>query len=341
MTPMTRIESTRPFEDQQNPVETSRTNFRSWPIWCVFIGCASAILLAVEHGYEGPFYRLTTLLHHPTTAEAPFGYRLLLPWLGLAMQAIRPSLSDHNVFIYTQILAIVAALALSGEWTEIFLPRIGRPLAYLVATAMICPTIAYWTFYDNAIVAFWAGCLLLLYYERPVLFVILLAIGTLNHENTLLLVPCALAYWWPTKSKRSIVLFGLAQVAAWAAVRWLVVHYLASGAIFDNHIWNNLHPSSMYTLGGLFLSVILLLPWWALAALGWKHSPYILKCASISLPELILITFLFGKFDEPRQFVAFIPACVGLIACWVGHELGKLQTVRNFESPEEDAQQVA
>lgn len=321
----------RPAPGTENPAPMHAA-LGGWPVWCVFIGCASAVLLAVEHGYEGPFYTLNTILHHPRTAEAPFGYRLLLPWLGLGMQAIHRSLSDHNVFIYTQLLAIVAALGLTGEWVQIFAPRFGRPFAYVMATVMICPTIAYWTFYDNAIVAFWAGCLLLLYYERPVLFVILLAIGTLNHENTLLLVPCAVAYWWPTKSKTSTVLFGLSQVVAWATVRWLVVHYMPSGAIFDNHIWKNLHPSSMYTWGGMFLSLILLLPWWALAALGWRHSPYILKCAALSLPELILITFLFGKFDEARQFVAFIPACVGLIACWIRSQFERPSAENSYES---------
>src|SRR5579862_6103420 len=330
MTPISQSRSELQAHAQKSHSTESDGAARNWPVWCTFFGCAATMLLAVEHGYEGTFYTLDTILHHPSAANPPFGYRLLLPWLGLLFQSIRPAMSEHNVFIATQIVAIVAALALSGEWARIFLPRFGRPFGYVAAAMIISPTIAYWTFYDIAIVAFWTGCLLLLYFERPVLYVILLAIGTLNHENTLLLVPCAVAYWWPRKPKQFTVIFAVLQVAAWAAVRELIVHLMPSGAIYVSHAWYNLHPSSLYTAGGLFLSAIVLLPWWALAALGWKHSPYLLKCAALSLPELIVITFLFGKFDEPRQFVAFVPACVGLIACWLRHALEKSAADNNY-----------
>lgn len=254
-------------------------------------------------------------MHRPATANAAFGYRLLLPWLAVKLQGIGHSLTDHNAFIATQILAIVAAVALSGEWTRLFLPRFGRQFGYVATTLMICPTINYWTFYDIAIVAFWTGCLLLLHKRRLALFVALLAVGTLNHENTLLLIPCAVAYCLPRIKLGKLVLFTIAQVAAWALVRLAVTHLYPSGALFDNRISDNLHFWHFYTAQGLFFAWVVLLPWWALAMLGWRHSSYLLKCSALSLPGLFLVTFLFGKFDEARQFAAFTPTCVGLMAC--------------------------
>ena len=183
------------------------------------VGCAATLLVALEHGQERSFYQISTIMHRPATANAAFGYRLLLPWLAVKLQGIGHSLTDHNAFIATQILAIVAAVALSGEWTRLFLPRFGRQFGYVATTLMICPTINYWTFYDIAIVAFWTGCLLLLHKRRLALFVALLAVGTLNHENTLLLIPCAVAYCLPRIKLGKLVLFTIAQVAAWALVR--------------------------------------------------------------------------------------------------------------------------
>jgi hypothetical protein len=303
-----------------------RSAFRRLPDWCCAVGCAATMLVALEHGREGSFYELNTIMHRPATANAAFGYRILLPSVAVQLEGVQHSLTDHNAFIATQILAIVAALVLSGEWGRLFLPRFGRPFGYVVATLMICPTIQYFTFYDIAIVAFWTGCLLLLYRRQLALFVSLLAIGTLNHENTLLLVPCAVAYCWPCMKLGRLFLFTIAQVAAWILVRMLVIRFQPAGAFFDNRIWDNLHFWHFYTAQGLFFAWVVLLPWWVLAILGWRHSPYLLKCSALSLPGLFMVTFLFGKFDEARQFAAFTPTCIGLMACWLRHSLMHLTT---------------
>lgn len=295
--------------------------FRSWPDWCCAAGCSAAILVAVERGHEGSFYPLSTIMHRPGTANAAFGYRLLLPALAVQLERIKHSLTDHNAFIATQIVAIVVAVVLSGEWGQLFLPRLGRQFGYAGAALMICPTIDYWTFYDIAIVAFWTGSMLLLHRGHVTLFVILLGIGTLNHENTLLLVPCAVAYFWPRMKLGKVVLFALLQIAIWISVRILVIRLAPGATLFDNRVSENLHFWHFYTAQRLFFAWVVLLPWWMLAISGWRNSPYLLKCSALSLPGLFLVTFLFGKFDEARQFAAFIPTCIGLMACGLRHRL--------------------
>ena len=90
---------------------------------------------------------------------------------------------------------------------------------------------------------------------------------------------------------------------------------------FDNRIWDNLFFWRFYHMQSIFFACIAVVPWWAVACKGWKHSSSLLRCCALSLPGLYLVTFLFGKFDEARQFDAFIPVCMGFIACWLRSEL--------------------
>jgi hypothetical protein len=287
------------------------------PTALVWLGCCVTILMAVERGYEGAWYRLDTILHHPEAAQAPFGYRPLFPLLANALQSLLHTMNDHNAFIATQVVCIAATVYLLGRWTGVFLPGMGKLLGFLLAAAMLCPTIGYWTFYDIALVGFWTAGLLLLYYERTVGFLLVFTLGTFNHENTLLLVPCAVLYLWGRMRLWKLLLLTVAQLAAWAAVRYVVVLSVhGAPGLFENHLQMNLHFWKTYTKQALFFTGVTVLPWWVLAAMGWRHATRLLRCATITLPELFVVTLLFGRFDEPRQYDGFIPVCAGLIACW-------------------------
>jgi hypothetical protein len=308
-------------ENGASTVQGLRSRFSSWPNWAVGVGCVAVILIAVERGYEGAFYPIGMMMHQPSKMNAAFGYRILLPFLAAQLQKLVPSLTDHNCFIATQIVAIVSVVMLSGGWASLFMPKLGRIFGYAFVTLMICPTIDYWNFYDIALVGFWTACLLLLYYDRLAVYVAILALGTLNHENTLLLIPCALVYYWNRLKVWQLTLFAFAQIAAWTGVRYWVISSMQGGALFDNRIWDNLFFWRFYHMQSIFFACIAVVPWWAVACKGWKYSSSLLRCCARSLPGLYLVTFLFGKFDEARQFDAFIPVCMGFIACWLRSEL--------------------
>lgn len=288
------------------------------PTVLVWLGCCIALLTALESGYEGAWYQLNTIIHHPEAAQPPFGYRPLFPLLASALQWFFHAMSDHNAFIATQVICIAATVYLMGKWTNLFLPGIGKLFGFMLAALMLCPTLGYWTFYDIALTGFWTACLMLLYYERPIGYVLVFTLGTFNHENTLLLVPCAVLYWWGHMRHRKLVLLTVAQLAAWVGVRYLVVTSVhAAPGLFQNHLQMNLHFWHTYTKQALFFAGASLLPWWGLAAMGWRHAPRLLRVATITLPGLLLVTLLFGRFAEARQFDGFIPVCAGLIVCWV------------------------
>jgi hypothetical protein len=259
-------------------------------------------------------------MHHPERMNAAFGYRLLFPVLAVLLQKILPRLSDHNAFIAVQSLNTGISVFLTGAWSETFFPRYGRPLGYILAALMLIPTIGYWTFYDIAIVGFWTACFLLLYRGQYLGYLAVFAVATLNHENILLIVPCVVAYSWLRMRFPRLVLFTCAQVALWYGLRQLVIHLSPSGALFDWRLWQNLAFWKTYSFRELAFAASVLVPWWLVALRGWKDAPRILRTGLLAWPGLFLVTMLFGRLSEARQFVAFIPICIGLICSWLDRE---------------------
>jgi hypothetical protein len=290
-------------------------------LWLMGLASAMTMLMALERGYEGTWYRLSTIMHNPQAANPAFGYRLLFPLFAAKLQVLAPSLTDHNCFVAVQCVIIAVTVYLSGQWASLFLPRFGKLFGYILLPLIVCPTINYWTFYDIAIIGFWTACLLLLNYRHLLTYMAVFAVATLNHENILLLVPCAVLFNFGRMKFPRLVLFAMLQIALWSAIRYLLISLVPAGPVFDNRLWQNLVFWRYYPVRALLFASMILVPWWILALMGWKHAPSLLRCSAISLPGLFVVTTLFGKYDEARQFAAFAPTCIALIVCWLRSEL--------------------
>jgi hypothetical protein len=294
-------------------IRIASMSFAPWPM---ALASAATILMALERGYEGWWYKLSTIMH--TTEEARG--RLLVPFLAAQLQRLAPSLTDHNCFIAVQCVIIAATVWLSGKWASLFLPRFGPLLGYGLLPLMLCPTMTYWNFYDVAIIGFWTACLLLLHHRKIPAYLAIFTIATLNHENNLLLVPCAIAYSWGQMKVSRVALLSIIQIGLWWSVRYLVYALVPSGPLFSNRLWENLMFWKFYSGQALIFAGMVLIPWWLLGLMGWKYAPRLLRCSAISLPGLFVVTTLFGRYEEARQFLAFTPTCIGLIACWLRNE---------------------
>lgn len=310
------------FREKTMPEAAGDRGSNPLAAWLLWLGSVMTILVALERGYEGAWYPLGTIMHHPEMANPAFGYRLLFPFIAVALQRLHSSLSDHNSFVAVQTAIIAGTVYLTGTWASLFLPKLGRLLGYLLLPLLVCPTIGYWTFYDIAIVGFWTGCFLLLYHEKYLIYLLVLGLATLNHENILLIIPCALLYLWGRMQFSRLVVFAISQVAVWCAVRYFATSVVHGAALFDKRLHDNLFFWRYYPLHQLAFAALTLLPWWLLASMGWKYAPRLLRCSALSLPGLVLVTILFGKLNEVRQFAAFVPTCVGLICCWFGSRMG-------------------
>ena len=309
------------MNDLTNPAKKRLLNDSAGTVLTVLIwlACTVTITGALERGYEGAWYQLSAYIHNTKDAIPPYLYRPLFPFLAARLELLFHSLSDLGSFKVTQLPCIAITVYLIGKWASLFLPGFGRLLGFMLAALMLVPTLGYWNFYDIPLTGFWTACLLLLYYEKPMSYLLVFTLATLNHENILLIVPCAALYFWKRMAPWKLAAFVAAQLAAWACVRYLVVSaFSVAPVLFYNDLELNLTFWRSYETHALLYSAATLFPWWALAAMGWKHAPRILRCAALSFPGLILVTILFGKFDEPRQFDAFIPTCIGFIACLFG-----------------------
>ena len=257
------------------------------------------------------FAPLETLMTNPGSL-AVYGQRLLLVWPADAIKHFVPALSYRRCYLATQFVAILAATYMIGQWAAVIAGKQWKVVGQLLFAAMLIPTITYGTFYDIPMVCFYATCLYFLYKGQYYAFVATLGIGTLNHENTLLLVPVAALVLWGVTSRR--VSFGvpLAAFVVWAAIRFTIQRMIPQTSHFDPRLWSNLvslsHPSAE-----LIKSLMSLVFWWCCAAIGFRSAGRFVRRAAILLPALIAVTFPAGRFVEARQFDAFIPVAIALI----------------------------
>jgi hypothetical protein len=260
---------------------------------------------------EDYFAPLETLMTKPISLSV-YGQRLLLVWLADAVKLLVPSLSYRRCYLATQFLATLAAIYMIGQWAVLIVGKQWKLLSQLLFVAMLIPTITYGTFYDIAMVCIYATALFLLRKRQYYAFVATVAIGTLNHENTLLLVPVAAFVLWGAKPWRISLGVPFAAFAAWVAVRLTIQRFIPETSHFDLHLWTNLvslsHPSAE-----LIKSFASLIFWWLCAAIGFQSASQFVRRATILLPALIAVTAIAGRFVEARQFDAFIPLTIVLI----------------------------
>ena len=266
-----------------------------------------------EYGYEGAWMPIQSIMNF--SFPPPVGHRVLFVLLADGIQAVFPALDYLKCYLLSQLVAILLAFWAIRRWGALFIREELSILAQLLLTVILIPTLHYYDFYDFGVVFFFSACLYFLFTDRFIPYLCLLAVGTLNHEITLLLIPVFVALHFPEGLKRTRVWLQTAlQLAAWGGVRALMFWLLPSDASPELRLQANiqelLHPTP-----GLFLRYVSPLIWMGAGLFGYRHAPRRLRRALILLPLLVITTFLYGQFHEVRQFDAFIPVIVALILC--------------------------
>ncbi len=270
-------------------------------------------LLLTRLESEAPWYPLKKILIPPQTLDV-FGRRLLLVWPAQWIYGHIPGISPLHTFYLVQAAVILATMLVVARWSARFVGNDNAYLGQLLLIVLLAPTLTYYNFYDVAIVLIYTLALLALWDRRYVFFVLLVGIGALNHENTLLLVFTAVAvFYGREKPRRSVAVAG-AAAAAWLLARLLVMFAVPLSAPFQirviTNLWELLHdPKAIGT------SIVTLLPMFLFTLWGWKSAPQLLRRSAFLLIPLFGVTYVFGKFREPRQFDAFIPLAIGFALC--------------------------
>ena len=282
-------------------------------VWTLLCSGMTLFLLS-QLSYDSQWYRLSVLINDSETLEV-FSRRLLLIWPARWLHAAAPSLSYLRVYWCVQAPVILVMMVLIRMWSAQFMDAGKAHIGQILAVFLLVPTFSYYTFYDLAIVLFYTGALIALWKRRYVVFALLVGVGALNHENTLLLLFVAGAVCYRREPHRKVAQIIGSSLLLWVGARaWITLAVPMKAAvhirIFTN-LWELVHaPEAMGVTGLAWLPLLLF------TVLGWRAAPENLRKASIALIiPLLAVTYLFGKFREPRQLDAYIPLAIAFGIC--------------------------
>ncbi len=284
--------------------------------WSIAAACSTSLfVLLVRCSQERLFYPIRDLMTAPGTVPI-FGHRLLWVWLADGLKLAHPSLNFHQAYLLSQIPPIVLTVWAVGRWSAVYVGEGLHWIGQVILVPMLAATFDYFTFYDIAIVFFFTAGLLFLKKRQYTAFVVLLVIGTLNHENILLLVPIAFLETYPNRrlcaSVCGSVLLGHFAVREALQTAFHLPHQL------DIRFWTNLYFPFVYPKM-LLISIFTLIFWWVAAASSWSLAEPFLRHAALLLPMLFVVTFIFGQFHEARQFDGLIPVVIAFLLLRIPH----------------------
>ena len=154
---------------------------------------------------------------------------------------------------------------------------------------------------------------------RVITFLGVVALSTLNHEITLLLIPISAVVLLRQRKMLAsgVVLVVVAEIGLHLAIRWVLFQYLPVSRVWSpGGLWFNLDLIALRS-PALLSSILTLLPWWGLGTLGLRFAPTGLRWTFLLAPLLVCTTLLMGKLNEPRQFDALMPVLVACILCLI------------------------
>lgn len=273
----------------------------------------TSIFILKLQGYEGSWYRISDAIYFE--AEPPFLHRVLFPSIARLLVEFA-DLNPFMAFTLTQAAVLLALFPIVRRWCR----RFGDPEVAVLAPTLLIPFLFaladYYTFYDLGIILFYTIGLTLLLEKRTFAHLFLVPVATLNHENFLLLVLVSgllhnpfrpnTAFDWRFVALQ-LVLYTLTRATLFVL---LPVHRFSE----FGKIWINLHYlSEAATNPTILWKTLLLFVWFGVSALGLVGAPTFLRRASVLLPLLVGITFIFGQLNEARQFAAFVPVALALM----------------------------
>lgn len=282
-----------------------------WRAVCTLSCTCALCIYLLKMTYDGPWSPVDVLMSNPSALPV-FGHRLLFVWLAKAFQVAVPTLSPILCFYASQVIAVLLAIYAVGRWSSFHVGESLGSLGQVLAVILISTCLDYRNFYDIGIVFFFSCGLLALYRRKYIWFVVVVTVGTLNHENALLLVPTAAFLLYDAERPRvwlSVVATSLAgHSLVRVAMQWLIPFHKH----VDWRIWSNMtKPFMLHREIGI--SLLALGGWYALGLMSLPACDKRLRRLLILFPMLFGVTFLFGQLHEPRQFNAFIPVLIAIL----------------------------
>lgn len=269
---------------------------------------ALLFILLTRLAKEKWFYPLGTILSAPEALEV-FGRRLLLVWPARWMYLHVVGLSPLHIYYVTQAAAICVTVSLIGIWSARFAGWRNAYLGQMLLIVLVSPTFSYHNYYDIFIIATFTGAFLCLWDRRYLIFCLISGLGTLNHENTLILAFVALAVCYRRETPRKVAAVVGGTLMAWLIAKVGISIAVPMHASFHYRVITNLWEPVHQPRAMLF-SLVELSPMFLCTVFGWSEASRRLRSSAFMLVPLLAVTYVFGKFEESRQFDAFVPAAI-------------------------------
>lgn len=287
------------------------------------LACSCALCIYMSK-MQWEHIAIDTLMTDPS-AEPIFGHRLLFVWIAQAFHAAMPGLSYLRCYYASQAVATLLTMYVVERWSALFIGESLSWLGQVLGVVIISTCFGYRNFYDIGIVFFFTCGLLVIFRRKYWWLPLLVTVGTLNHENILLL-PLTAAFLIFDKEPRRVWLpVTLLSLLGHVAVRAGLQAAIPFQHHVDWRIWSNMYKPfaapremaySLMALGG----------WYALGLMSLSDCEPRLRRLALLFLLLVGVTFSFGLFHEPRQFDAFIPVLIALLlsSSWRRSQLRQL-----------------
>jgi len=273
------------------------------------LACSCAMLIYMtKMQFEGPWLPIVAIMEHPAGLPV-FGHRLLFVWVAKLFSIA--GLSHLRSYYASQIVATLLALYAIGRWSAAHAGEAFSLCGQMLAVVLVSTCFAYYNFYDIAIVFFFTCGLLALYRRAYKWFVLLVAVGTLNHESILLLIPVAAFLMYDSEPRRKWAFVVAASLVAHFLVRGVMQAAIPFDRQVDWRIWSNMVKPWLNTHEMVY-TPLALAGWYALALMSLRYCDARLRRLTLLFPLLFGVTFLVGQMQEPRQFSALIPVLVAV-----------------------------
>jgi hypothetical protein len=321
---------TNPRQEHMEEYRRSQTALGS----AILIATLTSTLWGLRSVSEGTWAPLDALMNRPATMPIT-GHRLLFVAVAWLPRMVMPGMSAKQCYFFSQVIALIFTFLAMRKWSLLFLPVRSLPIVYMLLAVTLIPTFRYYTFYDIAMVGFFALTFELLFTDRLVLLALVFALGLSNHENILLIVPIVVLHLFRTDRRAAAGVMALVLIALYGVYRTAVHHFLPGDTAFVFQLPANLHPMWLvkkgYRAEEFGTAAVSLFPPLFATAVTLRLSPRELQTSCILLfLELLVVTAMFGKFNEARQFTAFFSVSV-LVVAYGTHELLRRDLLNSSE----------
>ena len=266
------------------------------------------------------------------TAPRPFQYRVLGPWTILALhRATGISLAAAELLWH--FAAALGAFVAVRAWLRPFVPAAVADLAPVWVTATAVNSLVLQYPWDLPGIFFLAVLLDLLRRRNWRLFLPVLALATLNRENTYLAVAAVVvAEGFHRRAWLRAAGLGLAAAVAWLAVKVALdrLYFGNPGGTLEWHVLKNLDvlrgriAFADWMHAPLLAPVAFAVPWcwleflaalnfaWVLVPVRWRAKDPFLKALALLIPLHLVLVFLFGNLSERRVYLDLLPIVLPL-----------------------------